>query len=106
MVGSITTGHLRSGAASQPASGAKVIVASAPCCWTVWVTASLERLPYGEAASASASIMNGFGIVNAGVPSCPRKAIDPSGCACAVRPPVLTVNANDVPAAGAWASGQ
>ncbi len=100
IVGSITTGQVRSGAASQAASGVSVMVASAPCWVSVCVTAVLWRLPYGEAGSSVASIMNGAGMVKVGAsdPSAVNP-IEPSEFCVACTPPVLTVKANDAFAA-------
>src|SRR5215468_1944158 len=79
IVGSITTGYLRCGSASQPRSAR--ITRVVPSADSSWLTFGLHTEPYGELRSAVLSVMYGFGIhATAGPsPSARYSAIEPFG---------------------------
>src|SRR5262245_51278139 len=86
------TGYLRAGSANHFPFA--VTVSASPD--RLWVTAELHACPYGEDASAAASIMNGRGINNAAGPSpAPKNEIDPSADCLARRPSRANLNVKD-----------
>src|SRR5260370_3909397 len=81
----------------------------APVAWSevaCRATLGLQAAPYGDRASAAASVMNGFGMISTGGPPAPSRAnaIEPSGRWYGISPPpVLITNGRDASDAAAAA---
>src|SRR5260370_39808840 len=84
----------------------------APVAWSqvaCWATLGLQAAPYGDRASAAASVMNGFGMISTGGPPAPAPAngIKPPGRRAGISPPPPPVtNGRDASAPGGAPAGR